>query len=342
MTRTNPHAIVEFGGERFDSWLDKSVVAEANVELTTNKSSEAMLRVFDKGFEFIDRFAPTEGVPLVDVRMWLGFGDAGSLGEPIFKGLLARIERGAAMTTFRAYDLGYKMRQIKRTEYHKGSDLDVLAKLAQRNGLMFEGPGTGVQLEKHDSLIQDEQNDWEHALERAREAGLVLYVRGDTLLAKEPAKVGTPKLTLVNRHDFTLLNDYALNYKLPENVGGRPRTVETRGRGRRGRRLTGESERDARGTEQVEIKRDLAIASRSHARRRAHAKKELDREHAFTLSLRTVPTLNTTRADVRDTLRLQEVGKLFSGDYLVDSAAHNLSAGGFTSSYELYRDARGV
>lgn len=340
MTPLNPHAVVEFGDWKFSTWRDKSLVSEVGIELTTNQASEATVRLYDPHFEILDRYATADDVPSVGVRIWMGFGD--ELGEPVFKGLLARIERGAAATTFRAYDMSFRMMRTKRTEYHKGSDLDVLAKLAQRNDLRFEPPDGNVQLEKHDSLTQDEQNDWEHAMERAREAGLVLFVRGDTLFAKEPAKFGTPKMTLAFRKDFVLHQDFSLTYKLPENSGGRPRTVETRGRGRRGRRLSGESTAGGRGVVQVEIKRDLAISSRSHARRRAHAKKELDREHAFTISLRTVPTLNTTRADVRDTIRLQEVGRLFSGDYLVDRVSHNLSAQGFTSAYELYRDAKGL
>lgn len=336
-----PRAVVEIGGERYDSWKDKSLFAGVEVELTTDEASQAVCRFFDPDFIFLDKWTRGDGIAVLPASVWLGFGE--ELGAPAFIGLLARVERGDAISSFRFYDLGFRMRQIKRTEYHKKlDDLGILAKLAQRSGLRFEGPRPAPKLDKHASLIQDGQTDWEFALERAEEAGLVLYVRGDVLFAKEAAKTTAPVVTLAYRKDFMLLSDFSLNFKVPENRDGRPKKVETRGRGRGGKRLTGKSAESARGTTHVEVRRDLAIKSKRHADRRAEARKALQREHAFTLSVGMLPTFRGRRPDVRDTAEALGLGKLFSGLYLCDRVAHQMRGGELKTTLDLYRDIKEV
>ncbi|PYS88968.1 MAG: hypothetical protein DMF64_18870 [Acidobacteria bacterium] len=334
------HAVVEVNGQNFDSWKDESLFAGVEVDLTTDEGSQAVWRVFDRDFQFLDKWLSGEGIAVLNARVWLGYGN--NLGEPVFKGLLTRVERSGATSVFRFYDMGFKMRQAQKTEYHKGlDDVGIIAKLAKRNGLMFNGPNPPIKLDVHKSLLQDGQSDWEQAKERADEAGLVLFVRGDTLFAREAAKTGKPVLTLAYKKDFVLLNDFSLNFKVPENVEGRPKKVETRGRGRGGRRLKGKSDESARGTQQVEIKRDLAVKTKRHADRRAEAKKELQREHAFTLSVRMLSLFKGTRPDVRETVAMTDIGKLFSGNYLCDRVQHTLRPGELTTSLDLYRDIKG-
>lgn len=335
----NPHGIVEIGGRRFDTWRDKQIVRQITVELASNMASEALFRVYDPRFLILDSFTGDDGVAQLLIRVWLGFGE--DLGEPVFKGLLANVERGDSDTTFIAYDMGYKMRQEKKTEYHRNlHDLEIIRKLALRNGLNFEGPDEAVALSKHESLIHDSQNDWEHSMERARHTGLVLFVRGDTLFAKEPAKVKAPILTLRNRRDFWLLHSFDFKYKIPENQQGRHREVEYRTRKRGGKRLTGNSRKHKRGTKLNEVRHDVEIHDKTTANRRAHANKELQREHAFTLDVRSIPPLPNVRPDVRDTIALENVGALFSGPYLCDKVIHDLTGQGFATQFSLYRDTR--
>jgi hypothetical protein len=337
MSRSDPHAIVEIDGKRYDSWQAESLFAGVSVELATNQASQAVWKVFDPDFKLIDKYTNADGVPLLTIRCWLGFGL--DLGEPVFKGLLARVERGDVDTSLCAYDMGYKMRQQKKTEHHHAvNDLELLAHLAERNGLQFEGPAKDFKLERHSAYMQDARNDWELAMERAQDVGLVLYVRGDTLFAKEPAQVGKPVLTLTYRKDLILLFNFALSYKVPENPAGRPGEVEARGRGRGGKRLSGRSRRNTRGTKGLEVTHDLAIHTTAFANRRAKASKQLQREHAFTCNVRSIPPLDNVRPDVRDTVRLVNVGKLFSGLYICDKVTHELNAEGFATNYDLYRD----
>jgi len=336
----HPHAIIEVSGQRFDSWRDKGVFAGMEVELTTDMAAQVMWQVFDPDFKFLDNWVADDGVAVLPARVWLGFGD--DLGEPVFKGLLASVERSDNLSTFRFYDMGFRMRQVKQTEYHKGlDDLGIIEKLAKQNGLKFQGPTPSIKLDKHKSVMQDAQTDWEHALERADEAGLVLYVRDDTLFAQEAAKTGTPVVELAYRKDFKLLSDFSLRFRVPENREGRPAQVETRGRGRGGRRLKGKSLENERGTRQVEIKKDLAIKSKRHADRRAHARKELQREHAFTMSASMLPSFAGRRPDVRDTVKILHLGKLFSGLYLCDTVSHSFRPGELKTNLELYRDIKG-
>lgn len=337
MTPANPHAIIELDGQRWDSWQDPRLFKGVSANLVTNEASEATWTVFDPEFRLIDKYTRADGVPLLTVRVWLGFGD--ELDEPVFKGLLARVERGSSDTTFRFYDMGFKMRLEKRTGYHnKADDVAIIRKLAQRNGLKFIGPDKPLNLGPHDAMAQDEKTDWEHAMERAEDSGLVLWVREDTLFAKQPAKVGTSKFTLAYKKDFDLLHGYDLSFKVPENQEGRPRRVEVRGRGRGGKRLVGHSDTSQRGTQAVTIKRDLPQHNKRAATRRAQAQKELQREHEFQCNVRHIRTPSGVRADVRDTIKLANVGKLFSGLYLCNSVGYEFGPGRLDTNLELYRD----
>jgi hypothetical protein len=182
-------------------------------------------------------------------------------------------------------------------------------------------------------MIQDSRNDWEHAVERARAVGLVLYVRQNTVFCKEAASIGAPILTLKNRkQEAWLLSNFDLSHKIPENQFGRHRHVERRVRGRGGRRLTGESSTHARGTKHDESRHEAAIHTKSYADRTAHAAKTLQREHAFVCNVRSIPPLPGIRPDFRDTI------KLFSGLHLVDKVTHDHTANDFVTDYQLYRD----
>ena len=351
-----PHAIVEIDGYRWDSWLHKSLFQRVSVDLSTGEASEAVWEMFDPKFAVINRYTKADGIPMATVRVWLGLG-AGEMGEPVFKGLLARVERGESHTAFRAYDMGFKMRLEKKTGYHNNvDDVGLIGTLAKRNGLLFEGPDEGTQptivldpkhvskkkpRHKHHVVSQDAQTDWERATECAQAEGLVLFVRGDTLFAKGAAVTapdGQEKLTLTYRKDFNILRQFDLVYKTPENLDGRPRSVHVRVRGRGGRRIFGAAEGSDRGRRQVSLKTDLPTNIQSVATTRAHAKRDLQREHAFTVSIKTISPLPKLRPDVRDTVRLKELGLLFSGKYLTDKVRHEFAPGRLSTSYDLYRD----
>lgn len=345
---TDPHAIVEItsitpdgsSNVRWDSWEHKRLFESIDVELVTNETSQAEWTIFDPEFRMIDRYTEAEPLPLATVRIFLGYGR--DLGQPIFKGLLAGVGRGDGVTMFRAMDMGLKMKLVKKAGYkNKKDDIAILRELTTRNGLQFEGPDKPLNLEPYRSMIQDEATDWEFVLERARDAGLVIFVRHDTLFAKQPAKVGSPKLTLKNRKDFQLLSGWDLNYRTPENEDAQPKVIRRRARGKGGRRIEGESDAGTRGRESVVLKRDTpGRASRSKLTKRAQAQKELEREHAFDGRIETTFPTDGRRVDVRDTIAIEGVGKLFSGKYICDTVNYHFEPGRVGMDIEVYRDVK--
>lgn len=344
---SNPHAIIEINrpgkadGEAtvvWDSWESQRLFKSVEVELVTNESSQAKWEFFDPKFRLIDGFAGSDGVPQSVIRVYLGYGQ--DLGEPVFKGLLAQVERGESSTTFIAFDMGFKMKLIKKAGYkNKKDDLAILRELAKRNGLMFEGPEKPLKLEPHRAIMQDEQTDWEWTLERAQDSGLVVFVRQDTLFAKYPAKVGTPVLTLENRKDFVLQNNFDFVYRTPENQDGRPRVIMRRGRGKGGKRLEGKSDVSKGERERIVLKRDQpGKATKSKLTKRAQAQKELEREHAFEGQLTCAFPPDKTLLDVRNTIEVEGIGKLFSGKYICDTVKYQYAPGVMELGLELYRD----
>ena len=346
----NPHAIVEItrpdksdgqGLVIYDSWQQKSLFENVKVELTTNESSMSEISFFDPNFKIIDSYCDKDGIPQAITRVFMGYGQ--DLGEPIFKGLLAYVERGQTNTVFTAFDMGFKMKLEKRAGYkNKKDDLKVIGELTKRNGLKFEGPEKPKKLEPNNALMQDEQTDWQWAMERARDSGLVLFVRGDTLFAKYPAKVGEPKLTVANRLDFVLKRDFDFVHRTPEGKEGRPKIVKYRGRGKGGKRVEGESTEANRGREDIVLKKDIpGKANKKKLSKRAIAQKELEREHAFEGHLIcSVPVDNKSKIDVRQTVDVREMGKLFSGKYITDAVTYDFSPGRMEMILDLYRDIK--
>lgn len=340
----NPHAIIELKSESglviYDSWQQKSLFQNVKVELTTNESSMSEISLFDPNFKIIDTFTGKDDIPQADVRVFMGYGK--DLGEPVFKGLLAYVERGQANSVFTAFDMGYKMKLEKRAGYkNKKDDLKIIGDLAKRNKLEFEGPEKALKLEPNKALMQDEQTDWQWAMERARDAGLVLFVREDTLFAKYPAKVAEKAdLTLVNRLDFIMKRDFDFVYHTPESKEGRPQVITRRGRGKGGKRVEGKSSKGKRGRKKVVLKKDIpGKATKKKLSKRAIAQKELEREHAFEGHLTcNVPVENKLKMDIRKTVDVREVGKLFSGKYLTDQVTYNFSPGRLEMILGLYRD----
>lgn len=341
MVKRNPHAIVEIGGDRYDSWQNKRLFKQVTVELLSNQASQGLFRFFDPKFKLLDKYTSDDGIPPLEMRFYLGLGE--DLGAPIFKGILQRTERGDSDTTLRALDMGVKMRwkEGKRTEWHHNiHNVAIIQKMAKRNGLLsdVEEALASRASDRHASIAQDTKNDWEFAIERARDEGVALYVRQDTLFVREPGKVGDPILTLRNKKDFVLLHRFDFTYKIPENHFGRHKVVHRHGRKRGGGRLTGVSEEHPRGHKHNEVTRDVAIHTKSYANRTAHASKALQREHAFVCNVRSIPPLPGVRPDFRDTIAIENVGKLFSGPYLVDKVTHDLTGNDFVTEYQLYRD----
>lgn len=337
VNKKNPHAIIQIGGQIYDSWKNPRLFKSVEVQLTTNQSSKTLWKIFDPNFKFYNYFTQNNGVSPVTVNIYLGFGQ--NLGKPVFVGTLVNLDRNRKDTIFEIYDLGFKMKKHKRPGYkNKKNDIEIIGLLAARNGLKFSPPPDDLKLEPHRAVMQDEQNDWEHAMERARDAGLVLFVREDILYARYPAKLSSPKLELYNRKN-NLLSDFRVLLKTLENEDTRPRIVKTRGRGVGGKRLEGKSSVDDDGRDNIMLKKALpSPATKKKFNRRAQAQKELDREHAYEGFVKFPFIYQDIRLDVRDTIRLLGVPKLLSNDYICDKVKYIFAPGQMDVVCDIYRD----
>lgn len=349
----NPHAIIEVCKETtdartkktnlevlvtYDSWTMPRLFSSVDIELTTDSFSALFWKVNDFQYRLINQHTLNSTLNPLIFRAFLGFGK--DLGEPLFKGILSGVERVDSTTIFKVYDKGLKLKQAKKTGYfNKKGDLEILKILAERNGLQFSPPEKPLMLEPHKAIMQDEQTDWEHALERARDSGLHIFVRQDTLFARYPAKLGTPKITLSNRgKNSPLFKDFNFEFDTPENEGVRPRFVTFRGRGKGGKRLEGKSDDSNRGRENVILKRGMSNPTKKKLSARAQAQKELDREHSFQGNLSFAWIYPHIRLDIRDTVRLTGIGNLLSTDYICNTVTYNFAAGEMSCQLDLYRD----
>jgi hypothetical protein len=320
----------------YDSWETKRLIKEVDVELVTDESSQAVVKFFDPKYRLIDTFSDATAKAVV--KVYLGYGQ--ELGEPVFKGLLANVERDRRDTTFTAFDMAFVMKLEKRAGYkNKADDLAIIRGLVERNKLKFEGPESPLKLEPHKAMMQDEQTDWAWMMERAHDAGLKIFVRHDTVFAKYPAKVGTPILTLRNGKDFEIIDGWGFMYHTLEDQDGKPKVVKHRRRGKAGKRIEGQSDVGQKGREEMSLKRDMASPTKSKLSRRAQAQKELEREHAFEGHIETLyPVDVDKRPDVRNTVELQAIGKLLSGKYICDAVNYRFAPGELSMGLDLYRD----
>ena len=56
------------------------------------------------------------------------------------------------------------------------------------------------------------------------------------------------------------------------------------------------------------------------------------------MRIKSIAPLPGVRPDVRNTIALENVGKLFSGPYLCDKVTHTHTPGELHTEYNLYRD----
>ena len=320
----------------FDSFTDKSFFTGVSVELTTDKTSQAEVTFVDEDHALINSCTREDGVRPLGASIYLGYGQ--QMGEPVFEGLLAAVEHSGHKTTLCFYDRGLRMKLEEKTEYHKGLDIDVMKTLVERNGLNFVLADKTIKGLRLKSDMQQGETDWDYLLGLARDAGLVVWVRGGTLFVARPARVGEPVLTLDER-DQMLLEGESLRYEMPENAGS-PASVEVRYRDRGGKRGSGFSIQRQRGRKKVITRQSINELSKSEAQRRAQAIYDLESEPSFTCQVRTLFLPSTRHVTTRQTVWLLNRGKLFSGLYLVDSVHMNLEAGsGMTMDFDLVRDA---
>lgn len=322
-----PHCIVEIGGRRFDSYEGENLIS-ANVNLTTDRSGEGVVELYDPKFAVIDNFL-AGGVKSLISNFYFSWSK--NVGKPFFLGNLARAEWNEQITTLRFHDNSTKMKQEKKNRYHKKkTDLQILKELAKRNGLEFVVKSCLPESQPFESLMQSGKTDWDFALKIAAQSGLLLYVGDNTLFAVEAgtSKLEKPAATLEFEKDFTLLRGFGLSYKLPKNPKGRINKVTVRTRGKDGKALV-VTAGDGEGGISDLINKDLPSVSVARATQAAKARIGKRKEYAFEHNIKTLPSFQT-RINLRDTITLAGMGAFYSGDYFVTEISYLFEAGKLT------------
>lgn len=343
-TPFNPHCIIRLDNREYSAWREQALISRVTIDLTTEKSSEATLVVFDPKFEFTDRHLDAGGLRYLTAQIWLGFGALDTRGVADFKGRFVEHDHDGTMATFRFHDEGTRLKQGKKTRYHtRASDLQIMRKVADEHGLSLVIVGEVEDSEPHASLIQRGVTDYKFLRRIAERAGLRFWFEGDTMYVQGAGKTDkiNPLQTLTFRKDFTILTPLNLGYKQPENRRGRPSAHESRGRGRGGRRLSGTSEQSERGTEQIGVGEDLPHHTTKAAKRRAKAKKALKRENSFEHRIRLIATAAVSAMKLRGTINLSGVGKFYTGAYLVHEIHREFTPGNLTTELSLRGDIKG-
>lgn len=338
---TNPFAVVEIDGRRYSSRDQGSPIMSVQIDLTTDKSSQATLVVKDLSFNFTDKHLTGDGMKSLEGRFWLGFGDEGNPGPAIYSGVLVRHHRarhGAATFTF--HDKSTLMKRGKKSRFHKKtSDIGLMRKVVAEHNLLFNGPDRRDDGDVHDDLAQYALTDWEMVSEASLRQGLRHWVHGDTFFAKEAGHVGLSVAEIILGEDERVL-DFDFNYKLPENRRGRPRRVRHQGRGRGGRLLTGSSDVSPRGFDEM-THRDLPSHTSSAFRRHAQGRKDRSREHAFDNTLSLIPYYpDGRRIGLRSTITVLGAGDFYSGLYLIDPLSFDFKPGSLYCTLHDVRDIK--
>lgn len=357
----NPHAIVTIdrpgfadgqSSVRWDSWETQRLIERIDVELVTDSSSKATISVFDSNYRVIDAFSDPTSSTIVHV--YLGYGP--DLGQPVFKGILGEINRTAKGTRFTCFDMAFVMKLEKRAGYrNKKDDLAIIRDLVtgkdeqgkKKYNLAFDAPQNPKTLE-HNAMMQAEQTDWEHMMERAQDAGLHIFVRHDTVFARYPNDfTSTPVMTIRPSEDKTVLEGWEFRYDTPIDRDAKAKVVVHRARGKGGKRIEGQSgvSTNAKGVQLV-LKRDMANPSKSKLTKRAQAQKDLEREDTFKGDIETLFPVSGRRPDVLDTVRIEGIGKLLSAGgsdkpkngYIVGGVNYHFAPGELTMALDLYRD----
>jgi phage protein D len=330
-----PLAIVTVAGRRFDSWQEEGLIA-ASVELTTDKTGEGVVEIFDPEFKIIDSLGAKAPLPGSFTFGWKDMGEAN-----IFNGQLARAEWSNDTTRLRFHDFSAKMKQEKKSRYHKKETvIQILTKLAADSGLGFElRVKDFTDSEPFDAVLQGARTDWQKALQIAHKAGLRLFVRNNTLFAVQAGtvKTGAHAGTLEFRKDIKLLRGFQLSYKVPENKKGKHKQTEYRGRREGGKRLTGDHKPAPIGTTDLVVGEDLLKHSVRWAKTRAKAKSDRRREFAFEHHLQTLAEFRRL-IQLRDTVTLAGMGGFYSNEYVVTNIRYNFRAGQLISEITVGRD----
>lgn len=265
--------------------------------------------------------------PGTDMELSVGWGGTGTI-EPVFVGTSQAIKtdfapEGGASVAVSGYGLLYEMmRGVKERSWSDTTVVDVAEEVLSSyfSSMEIEGSGT-----ERNRIIQHNQNDYRFVRGLADEYGFEFYTERDTVYFTPRSSIGSsdPAVTLTYGDSF---DTFSAEITVSEQV----ETVEIRywdmntekeivgsasdgtGEGREVFRIACDSKEEA---DQI-AESKLSALSMS----RATGRGEID---------------GNPRLSAGQTVRLEDLGNRFSGNYYVTRASHWMGGSGYRTSFEV-------
>lgn len=357
-----PEFRVEVNGRRLEADVSKHVLS-LSVSTALNVPAECGITLANPAPEL--PWTHTGRAELFqegnEVKVWMGYVDQ---LRPVFDGVVTGAAptfpaSGAATMQVAAHD---RLHRLQGTRTHRtaqeGKYDTLVAELARQAGLTAVVDDTGPALPY---LVQGNRTDFEFLAALARFLRFEVVVEGRTLRFRRPADQQAPLYTLVwmprgvgfvpgapvfPLRSFTPRLDVRQQVAAVEVTGLDPLSREPfvgrAGAGAETARMGTETAADlaarAYGAAHTLTVSDEPVATQAEAEQRARA---LFNERAMELVRGRGTTLGLAGLVPGTAVRLEGLGPRFSGAYYVTGATHTLDDSGFTTAFDVRRNAIG-
>jgi len=340
ITMLAPRIYLKFDGSDASADILDDII---NVEVDDRISLPVMftIRLQDEEGKWIDDDTFSLGTA-VEISADNG-GEKSRIAHGEITGIEPRISRTEGTTLLlRGYDKSHRLHRGKKTaSYLQMKDSDIAAKIAENAGLSSRIDSTA---QVHDYVLQDNKTDWEFLTARARRIGYKMYVREGRLhFVKTPAAgETTPTLEwgedllefnahISTAHQISAVIVQGWDPSKQEKIEGKATTANglpqiqesTDG---------GAAAREAFGITAEEVVISKPVSTKAEADALAQSLcDEIGRGYIKVEGI----TEGNPRINAGGTVKLQGVGRRFSGTYRVNHALHRYTASGYNTEFKV-------
>ena len=286
-------------------------------------------------------------------EMTIGFGDNDLQSEePVFMGDVTALDLdvgmdGSVKLIVRGYDRSHRLHRGRQTKvYENVKDSDIAMEIASDLG--FETSEIQVTPGTHDYVLQDNQTNWEFLQQRAARHGYELQVRDKKLVFKAPPST--------ERRDVDLTwNQELLSFRASMTTGDQVNKVEVRGWDPVNKEtVLGTADRaqtlpdvpgatfggnDGGAVAQLAFQREALMVV---ARQPIYSQEDADRLAQSVLedlagSFITAQGVAAGNPELQlgSKVNVKDVGRQFSGSYMVTQITHNYEPESYTINFEV-------
>lgn len=317
-----------------------------------NKIPSAELSYIDGDFAK-QEFKLSDGalfVPGSEIEIKLRYEDESSSEKTVFKGIVLKQglqtnTEGCALVA-EICDKAVKMTFGRNSAIIENKkDSDVISALLSEKGLASGTiEATDVQ---HKKIVQYYVTDWDFMLSRAEINGLFISVEGGKVSAKKPSLSAEPVL------DIKFGIDEIYDFEMEADARNQFASVESRGWDVKSQQLTAGKTAKEFGLKQgnlqaktfanaLDAKNDLLISAISMDEKEAQAWADATMVRSRLSMLKgRVKVIGTAKVKLGDLIKLEGMGKRFSGVTLVTGLRHQVNQNGWTTDIQFGVDPEG-